>query len=182
MDMADSKLTLIEYRWNGTNFKSLAQGNTYAGTLTFDPNPRTVTRDEKVEKRIRRAGRNRLQKYKARYKLDMDYTLQGSCSFAKMKEISFYNAMNSKFEATFMFGKTDPAMKYDYNKTYSTFPTQDITWASASVIYEKVFVIIEEVKFTATEGRKDWFDYNIKLKRIDCGEIFGYSDANCGTY
>lgn len=153
---------LYEYRWRTSTSKfEHAVG---AGSLDLTPDPRTVTKKVAIDKRVRRKGRNRLQTYRPKYMLSQEYTLQGSCTEEKRREIEYYSMQNSKFKLTYVMDKTH---QYDTNDP----TTESDTWILAKVKWETIYVVFDEVTFSATEGKKDWFDYTLKLKRIDALDI-----------
>jgi hypothetical protein len=154
--------SLYEYRWTTATSNYTHTGG--AGTLELIPDPKSVTKNVSLDKRIRRKGRNRLQAYRAKYMLTQEYTLQGSCSEEKRREIEYYSVQHSKFRLTYVMDKThendtnDPTVESD-------------TWEIAKEGFEAVYVAFDSVTFSVTEGKRDWMDYNIKLKRVDAIDI-----------
>lgn len=158
-----ASLKMREYLWTGSSYQD--QGITY----TWNPLPKSVSKEVEVQKRVMHRGRKKLKKYKYRIRETMTFTLSGSCpSEAKAestdltrRKIEWLSKRNSKFkiiidEDTLEIFKS-PSPENLYNN-------------------ENLFVVFKDVKFTLTEGKIGWYDYNITLERVNCEGISGFSD------
>lgn len=158
-----ASLKLREYLWTGSSF--VDQGVTY----NWQPLPKSITKEVEVQKRIVHRGRRKLKKYKYRVRETMTFTLSGSCpSEAKAqpgdltrRKIEWLSKRNSKFKIiidadTIEIFKTPSPSNYNDD--------------------ENLFVVFKDVRFTLTEGKIGWYDYNITLERVNCEGISGFSD------
>lgn len=147
------------------------QGDYYvAGDYyTWQPLPKSVTKEVEVTKRLVHRGRRKLKKYKYRVRETMTFTLSGSCPSPERasvgdldrRTIEFLSKRDSKFEIIID------------SETPEIFKTPDPSNKNTN---ERVFVVFKSVRFTISEGKSGWYDYNIELERVNCEGIVGFTD------
>ena len=162
-------LKLREYHWSGSEY---VPGTTY----NWQPLPKSVTKQVEITWRIRHRGRRKLKKAKYRVRETITYTLSGSLPDTNTaqsgdldrKTLEWLVKRNSKFKIL------NPSELGADEELPDIFITPDPE--SGTQEPEDVFVVLKNVKFTGTEGKIGWYDYNITLERVNCYQISGYSD------
>lgn len=151
-------LELVEY-WAHVSTGYVASGN----TLTFSPAPISLTKDITVKWRIRRPGfQRKLERARFRYNEKISFKASGSCNAEKRNEIEWYAKRDSLFRlvncdmTTFLAEETSDTDENAYQY-----------WTEAKAQPEAVvYMVFESAKFTQREGKIDWFDYIVTLRRV----------------
>jgi len=151
-------LELVEY-WAHTNSGYSASGN----TLVFSPAPISLTKDVTVKWRIRRPGfQRKVERARFRYNEKIQFKASGSCNAEKRNEIEWYSKRDSLFKLqncdmdTFLAEETSDTDENAYQY-----------WIEAKGQAQAiVYLVFESAKFTQREGKIDWFDYVVTLRRV----------------
>jgi len=150
-------LTLYEYGWDGSNY-------VLSGTLVFSPDPSKIEKICKVQWRARHFGtKYTYPRAKYRYRREIVFKLEGGCSGSKREELEFFAMRNSKF-------KIDNT-SIGYLKSPEYYSDRDTHPANnpkpTNFTYQTLYVMFEEIRFTADPGKEDWFNYSITLKVVN---------------
>jgi len=150
-------IVLLEYHnVSGTTYSQ--SGNSF----TFDPDPKSIKKHVEVKWRVRRAGmEKKIERVRFRYNEKMEFTLTGSCSETKRDELEWYAKRDSLFRLDNCTMRT-----YHSEETEDQGPGTPNNWAAAqSQGEETVYVVIEKAEFNQKEGKTDWYDYSLELRR-----------------
>lgn len=150
-------LQLIEYpKRLGTHVDYLTPANTF----TFDPQPRNIKKEVSVKWRIRRPGyEKKLERARFRHNEKIVFTISGSCGKSKRDELEFYAKRDSLFKLVGCDMKT-----YHSQQTEDESDPTPQNFASATE--ETVFLVFESATFTQLEARPNFFEYQLKLRRV----------------
>jgi len=162
-------LELVEY-WSGVGDGYQLSGNTF----TFNPKPISLTKDVSVKWRIRRPGYQRkIERARFRYNEKISFKVTGSCSQSKRNEIEWYTKRDALFKLVNCDMLTIPAQETsdaDYGasenaKRYWSY-AKDFNYGEGASAGAPVYVVFESAKFSQKEGKVDWFDYIVTLRRV----------------
>jgi len=193
--MPSYHLVLVEYRMDAvsgkyqkhdcTNPTIYPQTPEGKSSLVFKDNPKSARKGVKLYWRVRHTGRAKLMKAKYKPREEINFTISGSCDKDQRAMIEFFAKQEAKFRVriaqytgnTFNSWKTfalDPVTK-EVTPSYLTifFTPQQGAICYTSTVDDLVFVVIDDISFTSTEGKIGWYDYQITLKRVNCQDIQG---------
>jgi len=183
-------LNIKEYLWNGSSY--VASG----GILRFKDDStwgskkylcmiRDIKKTETRAWRIRQTMSSYVARAKIKEKVEIKYSITGTCNGNKRSELDFYTRRKAKFRIQGDEGATLTKLGSWMSTpglSASTFPLEtynpDSNSSEEYLGTQRFYVVIDNVSFSKSEGKavfgdeeKDLYDFTIELTRIDTGNI-----------
>jgi len=191
--MTGSTLNLREYVWNGSSY---VESDATLGILkliddsTYDSKRylcivRDMKKTESRAWRIRQTMSSYVARAKIKEKVEIKYSITGTCNGNKRNEMDFYARRKSKFrcQGGEEIAGVDPSVGAWMSSpivnggifNYSGYADQNSEEYSPA---QRFFVVIESVSFSKSEGKavfgeneKDLYDFTLELTRVDTGNV-----------
>jgi len=187
-------MNLKEYNWNGTNYVAstgilrLKDDSTW-GSKKYLCMIRDVKKTESRAWRIRQTMSAYIARAKIKEKVEVKYTLTGTCNGNKRSELDFYTRRKSKFRiqgdegASFTILGSWMSTPYISGGTFSleNYDPNSSTYSEEAAGTQRFFVVIDSVSFSKSEGKAvfgseetDLYDFTMELTRVDTGNVTNY--------